>query len=80
MAGCSPWSAARRMPAPGMMGVLALPGDLIPGTGITLKIGEIRGVKSEGMMLSAREMGLGDDHSGIIDLPEDAPLGESYVR
>ncbi|WP_137127457.1 phenylalanine--tRNA ligase subunit beta [Roseomonas sp. HF4] len=64
----------------GMMGVAALPGDFIPGTGITLKAGEIRGVKSEAMMLSAREMGLGDDHSGIVDLPADAPLGESYVR
>jgi phenylalanyl-tRNA synthetase beta chain len=64
----------------GMKGVLALPGAFIPGTGITLKAGEIRGVKSEAMMLSAREMGLGEDHSGIVDLPEDAPLGESYVR
>lgn len=64
----------------GMKGVLALPGDFIPGTGITLKLGEIRGVKSEAMMLSSREMGLGDDHSGIVDLPEDAPVGESYVR
>src|SRR4051794_19251777 len=63
----------------GMKGVLALPGAFIPGTGITLKKGEIRGVASEAMMLSAREMGLGDDHSGIVDLPEDAPLGESYV-
>ena len=63
-----------------MKGVLALPGAFIPGTGITLKLGEIRGVKSEAMMLSAREMGLGDDHSGIVDLPEDAPLGESYVK
>ena len=41
----------------------------IPGTNITLKVGEIRGVQSAGMLLSAREMGLGDDHSGIIDLP-----------
>ncbi|MBX9702009.1 MAG: phenylalanine--tRNA ligase subunit beta, partial [Acetobacteraceae bacterium] len=64
----------------GMKGVLALPGAFIPGTGITLKQGEIRGVKSEAMMLSAREMGLGDDHTGIVDLPTDAPLGESYVR
>lgn len=63
----------------GMKGVLALPGAFIPGTGITLKAGEIRGVKSEAMMLSAREMGLGDDHSGIVDLPEDAPLGARYV-
>ncbi len=59
----------------GMMGVAALPGAFIPGTGITLKVGEIRGVKSEAMMLSAREMGLGDDHYGIVDLPADAPLG-----
>ncbi|WP_149538628.1 phenylalanine--tRNA ligase subunit beta [Siccirubricoccus phaeus] len=63
----------------GMKGVVALPGAYIPGTGITLKRGEIRGVASEAMMLSAREMGLGDDHSGIVDLPEDTPLGESYV-
>jgi phenylalanyl-tRNA synthetase beta chain len=64
----------------GMMGVAALPGAFIPGTGITLKAGEIRGVKSEAMMLSAREMGLGEDHSGIVELPADAPLGESYVK
>ena len=50
----------------------------VPGTGITLKVGEIRGVKSAGMLLSAREMGLGDDHSGIMDLPEDAPIGMPY--
>ncbi len=63
----------------GMVGVAALPGAFIPGTGITLKVGEIRGVKSEAMMLSAREMGLGEDHSGIVDLPADAPIGTRYV-
>ncbi len=63
----------------GMLGVAALPGAFIPGTGITLKTGEIRGVKSEAMMLSLREMGLGEDHSGIVDLPEDAPVGARYV-
>src|SRR5919199_6744878 len=63
----------------GMKAVLALPGAFIPGTGITLKKGEIRGVPSEGMLLSAREMGLGDDHAGIVDLPEDAPLGAPYA-
>ena len=63
----------------GMKGVVALPGAFVPGTGITLKAGEIRGVKSEAMLLSAREMGLGDDHSGIVDLPEDAPVGASYA-
>jgi phenylalanyl-tRNA synthetase beta chain len=64
----------------GMKGVFAAPGSYIPGTGITLKVGEIRGVKSAGMLLSAREMGLGDDHSGIMDLPEDAPIGMSYPQ
>jgi len=63
----------------GMKAVLALPGAFIPGTGITLKTGEIRGVASEGMLLSTREMGLGDDHAGIVDLPEDAPLGAPYA-
>src|SRR5271168_1234685 len=63
----------------GMKGVFAAPGAFIPGTGITLKVGEIRGVQSAGMLLSAREMGLGEDHSGIIDLPQDAPVGMSYT-
>jgi phenylalanyl-tRNA synthetase beta chain len=63
----------------GMKAVFAAPGSFIPGTGITLKVGEIRGVRSAGMLLSAREMGLGDDHSGIIDLPADAPVGVSYA-
>src|ERR1700758_4413544 len=64
----------------GMKGVFAPPGSFIPGTGITLRVGEIRGVRSAGMLLSAREMGLGEDHSGIVDLPEDAPVGEPYAR
>jgi phenylalanyl-tRNA synthetase beta chain len=62
----------------GMKGVFAPAGLFIPGTGVNLKVGEIRGVKSEGMLLSMREMGLGDDHTGIVDLPEDAPVGASY--
>jgi phenylalanyl-tRNA synthetase beta chain len=63
----------------GMKAVFAAPGAFIPGSGVTLKVGEIRGVKSAGMLLSAREMGLGDDHSGIIELPGDAPVGVSYA-
>ncbi|MGE0415333.1 MAG: phenylalanine--tRNA ligase subunit beta [Acetobacteraceae bacterium] len=63
----------------GMKAVFALPGSFIPGTGVTLKVGEIRGVQSAGMLLSAREMGLGDDHAGIVDLPDDAPVGVSYA-
>ena len=64
----------------GMKGVFAAPGSFIPGTQATLRVGEIRGVQSAGMLLSAREMGLGEDHSGIVDLPEDAPVGVPYVH
>src|ERR1051326_7955782 len=63
----------------GMKAVFAAPGSFIPGTNLTLKTGEIRGVPSAGMLLSAREMGLGEDHSGIIELPDDAPVGVSYA-
>jgi phenylalanyl-tRNA synthetase beta chain len=63
----------------GMKAVFAPPGAFIPGTGLTLKVGEIRGVESAGMLLSAREMGLGDDHAGIVELPEDAPVGAAYA-
>src|SRR5580700_3742539 len=63
----------------GMKGVFAAPGSFIPGTGITLKVGEIRGARSAGMLLSMREMGLGDDHTGIVDLPDDAPVGVPYA-
>ena len=64
----------------GMKGVFAAPGSFIPGTGVTLKVGEIRGVRSAGMLLSYREMGLGEDHTGIVELPEDAPVGVPYVQ
>ncbi|WBV43629.1 phenylalanine--tRNA ligase subunit beta [Pseudoroseomonas cervicalis] len=64
----------------GMKAVLGLPGAVVPVNGMVLKVGEIRGVKSEGMMCSARELGLGEDHEGILDLPEDAPVGEVYAR
>ena len=63
----------------GMKAVFAPPGAFIPGSGITLKVGEIRGVASAGMLLSAREMGLGEDHAGIIELPADAPVGMAYA-
>ncbi len=63
----------------GMKAVFAAPGTLIPATGTVLKIGEIRGVQSAGMLLSTREMGLGDEHDGILELPADAPIGQSYA-
>jgi len=63
----------------GMTGVFAPPGTHVPGTGVDLKVGEIRGVESRGMLLSERELGLSDEHSGIIDLPDDAPVGTAYA-
>ena len=63
----------------GMKAVFAPPGSFIPGTRTTLKVGEIRGVQSAGMLLSQREMGLGEDHDGIVDLPADAPVGTPYA-
>src|ERR1700733_8694148 len=51
----------------GMKAVFAAPGSHIPGLDTVLKIGEIRGVQSAGMLLSLREMALGEDHSGIAD-------------
>ena len=63
----------------GMKGVFAPPGSFIPGTKLDLKKGVIRGVESNGMLCSMREMGLGQDHDGIIDLAADAPLGKSFA-
>ena len=61
----------------GLIGVFAGSGSYIPGTGITLKPTQIRGVVSNGMLLSEKELNLGDDHDGIIELPDDTPLGSS---
>src|SRR6476661_11163634 len=64
----------------GMKGVFAPVGSRIPGTGLELKAGVIRGVESNGMLCSKREMGLGEDHDGIIELPQDAPVGAPFAR
>jgi phenylalanyl-tRNA synthetase beta chain len=63
----------------GMLGVFGPPGAYIPGSDITLKVAAIRGVESRGMMCSARELELGEDHDGIIELPADAPVGTAYT-
>jgi phenylalanyl-tRNA synthetase beta chain len=60
----------------GMKAVFAKPGVVIPASGDVLKIGTIRGVESRGMLCSARELQLGDDHDGIIELAADAKVGE----
>ncbi|TDI58124.1 MAG: phenylalanine--tRNA ligase subunit beta [Alphaproteobacteria bacterium] len=64
----------------GMKGVFAPPGSHLPGTGMDLKPGIVRGVESNGMLCSERELMLSDDHEGIIELPDDAPLGASYAE
>jgi len=63
----------------GMIGVFAPVGTHVPGTGVDLKAGVIRGVASNGMLCSERELMLSDDHDGIIDLPADAPLGQRFI-
>lgn len=63
----------------GMMGVLGQPGAVVPSNGMELRKSAIRGVESNGMMCSVRELELGDEHDGIIELPEDAPVGRSFA-
>lgn len=63
----------------GMKGVLGLPGAVVPSNGMELRKSAIRGVESNGMMCSVRELELGEDHDGIIELPDDAPVGHSFA-
>ncbi|MBO0736767.1 MAG: phenylalanine--tRNA ligase subunit beta [Alphaproteobacteria bacterium] len=63
----------------GMKGVFAPAGTVIPRTGAVLKETVIRGVASRGMLCSAYELGLGEDHEGIIELAKDAPVGAPYA-
>jgi phenylalanyl-tRNA synthetase beta chain len=63
----------------GMKSVFAPPGTFIPGKNITLGVGTIRGVESRGMLVSEMELQLSDNHEGIIDLPDDAPVGQPYA-
>jgi phenylalanyl-tRNA synthetase beta chain len=64
----------------GMTGVFAPPGAFIPGKNITLGIGKIRDVESRGMLVSEAELQISDDHDGIIELPDDAPVGTSFAK
>jgi phenylalanyl-tRNA synthetase beta chain len=63
----------------GLVGVFGPPGAYVPGIDMTLKVAAIRGVESHGMMCSARELQLSDEHDGIIELPADAPVGTAYT-
>ncbi|HRW30008.1 MAG TPA: hypothetical protein P5227_08425, partial [Emcibacteraceae bacterium] len=64
----------------GLIGAFAPSGSVIPSNGLKLKATVIRGVESNGMLCSERELGLGDDHDGIIDLPADAPIGKGFAE
>jgi phenylalanyl-tRNA synthetase beta chain len=65
--------------AAGQKVAVALPGTELPG-GLKIKKSKIRGVESEGMICSERELGLGDEHSGIWVLPADAALGKPVAE
>ena len=50
------------------------------GKPFQIKVGKLRGVESQGMLCSGRELGLGDDHEGILELPADAPVGQDIRK
>src|SRR5690606_1116688 len=64
----------------GLVGVLGTAGAVVPAGGFELKKSAIRGIESNGMMCSARELALGEDHAGISELPEDAPVGTAFAE
>ncbi|HWK98165.1 MAG TPA: phenylalanine--tRNA ligase subunit beta [Pseudolabrys sp.] len=64
----------------GLKTVLGLPGTYIPAKDITLSVGKIRGVESQGMMISGAEIGFSADSDGIIEMPADAPIGEPFAK
>ena len=63
-----------------MKGVFVPPGAFIPGKAMTLQVGTIRGVESRGMLVSEFELQISDNHEGIIELPDDAPVGANYAQ
>ena len=63
----------------GLVGVFGSPGTTVPANGMVLRVAAIRGVESNGMMCSVRELQLGEEHDGIIELPADAPIGASFA-
>ncbi len=64
----------------GLSVIFAPPGTFIPGSNITIKAGEIRGQRSDGMLCSLRELGLGLEHDGIAELPPNTSPGQSYAN
>jgi phenylalanyl-tRNA synthetase beta chain len=67
---------------PGMKVPCAMAGAKLPpgddGKPFEIKVGQLRGVESQGMLCSARELKLSEDHGGLLELPEDAPVGQNF--
>ncbi|MDQ1920643.1 phenylalanine--tRNA ligase subunit beta [Massilia pseudoviolaceinigra] len=65
----------------GMKAICAMAGAILPpgadGKPFAIKVGELRGVESQGMMCSAKELKLSEETSGLMELPEDAPVGQN---
>jgi phenylalanyl-tRNA synthetase beta chain len=64
----------------GLKSVFSAPGTYIPGKKVTLGKGVIRGVESLGMLCSFEELELATESEGIVELPEDAPVGAIYAQ
>ena len=64
----------------GLKGVFAPVGSYVPGIDLTLTKAKIRGVESNGMLLSERELELSDEHTGIIELKPDAKIGSPAAK
>lgn len=59
-----------------MVGAVLPPGA--DGKPFEIKVGKLRGVESQGMLCSARELKLSEDHGGLLELPDDAPVGQNF--
>ena len=67
---------------PGIKVPCAMAGATLPpgedGKPFEIKVGKLRGVESQGMLCSARELKLSEDHGGLLELPDDAPVGQNF--
>ncbi|PFH07731.1 phenylalanyl-tRNA synthetase beta subunit [Collimonas sp. PA-H2] len=67
---------------PGLKVPCAMVGAILPpgadGKPFEIKLGQLRGVESQGMLCSARELKLSEDHGGLLELPDDAPVGQNF--